>query len=140
MVDIREIEVVDVDEQSRQELDPDFLRSGYQRKVYVSSTDSFRWRRPPHRTRVSQLLVPIPLARPGQLCLTYEAGPSLQTVHLEAGRYYYLPPGVAFEIESEGAGVLEVFSRVYPGGPPHSEERLPDDYFQRRRETAEKGA
>ena len=130
MIQVHEIEVLDRDAASRQELDRNFLRSGYRRRLYVAADPAFTWRSRPQRSADPLTLVPIPLDEAADHRLRYlDRDGTVRCVAMTGGRYYYVPPGVPYQVESHGAGVLEVFSPVPASGRLFDEELLPEDFF-----------
>lgn len=136
----RSIKTTESDPETRQEVDLDFLGSGYLRKVFISNEPGFHWQAPPQRPRTSVTLVPIPVGDGGFGRLIYEdLDGQVRIVELRAGRYYYIPPYVPYQIEARGSGVLEVYSRRGAKGPWFDQEALPNDYFQHRSEAGGEG-
>ncbi|HEU0077131.1 MAG TPA: hypothetical protein VFQ76_05735 [Longimicrobiaceae bacterium] len=138
MITTRSIKVLDDDVKTRQELDLDFLNTGYRRKVYVASERDLGCRLSPQRPGTSVLLVPIPVGEGVLGCLTYlDAGGRVQRIPLRSGRYYYIPPGVPYEIAVSGIGVLEVYAPITSPVLWFDAEPLPDDYFHQLASTPE---
>lgn len=135
MIQDNSIEILDNDAQSRQELDRNFLHSGYQRRVYIAQDPDFKWKRRPRRSRTPLTLVPIPVDPGACGKLTYlDLERRLHRLDMEPGHYYFVPPDVAYEIETEGRGVFEIYAPA--NSPrPFDEEILPRDYFDRLRES-----
>lgn len=130
MITTRSIKVLDDDVKTRQELDLDFLHAGYRRKVYVASERDLGCRIPPRRSATSVLLVPIPVGEGALGSLTYLAdGGHVHRTSLRSGEYYYIPPGVPYEIAVHGIGVLEVYAPITSPVLWFDEEPLSDDYF-----------
>ena len=131
MLSARCIEILDDDAESRQELDRNFLRTGYRRRLYAATSDAFVWRGRPTRARTPLTLIPIALRRNAVIAIRYvDAEGRVQCAELQPGRYYYVPPGLAYRLEASGTGALEVFSPVLPDGRLFDEECLPDDFFE----------
>lgn len=110
---MRSIRVLNADAESRQELDENFLRSGFQRWVYASSAPRLRWKSRPRRSRRSLLLAPVivdPATELRLVCLDRHG--RVHTMRLRMGQYYYLPPHIPYEIEASGPGALEIFIRA----------------------------
>lgn len=130
MISVRSIKVLDDDVRTRQEIDLDFLRTGYRRKVYVASERNLGCGRPPHRCNTSLTLVPIPVGEGPLGRLTYlDAEGRVQRADLEGGRYYYVPPRVPYGIEVTGTGVLEMYAPITSPVLWFDEEALPADFF-----------
>jgi hypothetical protein len=128
LVQVRSIEVFGQRGQRRQEVDRQFLRSGYRRKVYVCGDPEAKWLRTPRRSRSPLTLVPIPVDEGAVVTLSYlDLEGKACRLSLEGGRYYYLPPNVPYQLEAQGRGVLEIYT---PAAKPwETEERLPEDFF-----------
>ncbi|MGB2716698.1 MAG: hypothetical protein WBC51_21120 [Vicinamibacterales bacterium] len=87
--------------------DPDFLGSGYCRKVYVVGGGTNRpWRTEAHAhsaPQVCSLLV-------GEATLFYERpDSSIASLPIEPGRYYRIGPNVPHQFEVRGPAVFESF-------------------------------
>lgn len=131
-VSVRRIKLVSRELDSRQELDLDFLGTGFRRKIYVASEPGHRWTAAPRRAKTSLTLIPIPVGDGGFGRLLYRGLDGTDhEVEMELGHYYYIPPEVAFQIETAGAGVLEVFAPKTSSGRWFDQEPLPDDFFSR---------
>jgi len=130
MIHVPPIETLDRDPGSRLELDRDFLRTGYRRRLMVATDPEFAWRGRPMRSAQPMTLVPIPLGEDGSCSLRWlDHDGTVRTLALAAGRYYHLPADVPYQIEARGAGALEVFVPAPPDGRLFDEEPLPDDFF-----------
>ena len=130
MIQVRSIETVDLDPGSRQELDRNFLHTGYRRRLMVSTDPDFAWRGRPMRSNQPMTLVPIPLGQDASCRVRYlDHDGALRILPLAAGRYYFLPAGVPYQIEARGAGALEVFVPAPADGRLFDEEPLPEDFF-----------
>jgi len=130
MIQVRPIETLDLAPDSRQELDRNFLHTGYRRRLYVASRPDFAWKSRPVRSRTPLTLVPIPLGGDGECRLTFLDGErGAVTVEMAAGRYYYIPPDVPYRVESRGLGAIEVFTPIPKNGVLFDEKVLPDDFF-----------
>jgi hypothetical protein len=130
MIQVRTIETLDQDGDSRQELDRNFLHTGYRRRLMVATDPDFAWRGRPTRSRLPLTLVPIPLGEGAACSLRYlDHDGTVRTVPLAAGRYYYVPADVPYQLEARGAGALEVFAPAPADGRLFDEESLPDDFF-----------
>lgn len=126
----KSIQVTGLDHDARQEVDLDFLGSGYRRKVYVSTDPGLHWKSPPQRTRTSLTLIPIPLGGRAYGRLIYrDSDGHKQTVEMQLGHYYYLTPSVPFQIETQGVGALEVYAPKGSKGKWFDQEPLAGDYF-----------
>jgi hypothetical protein len=132
-VSVRSIKLVSREVESRQELDLDFLGTGFRRKIYVATEPGHRWIAPPRRSRTSLTLIPIPVGDGGFGRLLYRDLDGVdREVVMEVGHYYYIPPEVPFQIETAGAGVLEVFAPKTSSGRWFDQDPLPEDFFSRR--------
>ena len=137
MIHVRSIETLGGDGDSRQELDRDFLHTGYRRRLMVSTEPGFAWRGRPTRSRQPLTLVPIPLGGGAACTLRWlDHDGAVRTVPLAAGRYYHVPAETPYQIEARGAGALEVFNPAPADGRLFDEETLPDDFFAARGEGA----
>lgn len=135
MIQDNSIEILDNDAQSRQELDRNFLHSGYQRRVYIANDPGFSWRRRPRKSHIPLTLVPIPVDPGACGRLTFlDLERRLRSVDMEAGHYYFIPPEVPYEIETSGRGVFEIYAPV-TAPKLFDEEMLPRDFFDRLRES-----
>jgi hypothetical protein len=133
MIHVRTIETIDLDPGSRQELDRNFMHTGYRRRLMVATDPSFAWKGRPMRSGQPMLLVPIPLGTVGSCTLRYlDHDGTVRTVSMAAGRYYNLPAGVPYQIEANGAGALEMFVPAPADGRLFDEEPLPEDFFTAR--------
>lgn len=130
MIQVRSIETTDLDPGSRQELDRNFLHTGYRRRLMVATDPDFAWRGRPIRSKQPLTLVPIPLGNGASCSIRFlDHDGTVQTLPLVAGRYYYVPADVPYQIEARGAGALEVFVPAPADGRLFDEEPLPDDFF-----------
>lgn len=130
MIQERPIETLDHDADSRLELDRNFLHTGYRRRLFVATDPDFAWRGRPMRSKQPLTLVPIPVGSDASCSIRYlDHDGTVRTVPLAAGRYYYVPAGVPYQLEARGAGALEVFVPVPADGRLFDEEPLPDDFF-----------
>lgn len=130
MIHTRSIETVKLDAGTRQELDRNFLHTGYRRRLMVATDPDFAWRGRPTRSKLPLTLVPIPLGAGAACSIRFlDHDGTVRTVPMAAGRYYHLPADVPYQIEACGAGALEVFVPAPADGRLFDEEPLPDDFF-----------
>lgn len=130
MIHVRKLDAVNTDKDSRQEMDRDFLRTGYRRRLFVASDPSFFWRGRPTRSKSPLLVYPIPVAPGSSSLLRYlDAGGQVKELPLEAGRSYYIPPEVPYQFEARGLGAMEILSPIPANGQLLDEETLPDEFF-----------
>lgn len=130
MIHARPIEILDHDAGSRQELDRNFLHTGYRRRLMVADRADFAWTGRPTRSNLPMTLVPIPIGSASSCSIRYlDHDGTLRTVQMEGGRYYYVPAGVPYQLEARGMGALEMFVPAPADGRLFDEEPLPDDFF-----------
>lgn len=131
MIHKRKVETMDADTRSRQELDRNFMNTGYRRRLLVSSDPGFSWRGRPTRSFDPLTVVPIPVVADAGCRLRYlGADGSPRVVELEAGHSYYIPPEVPHQFEARGLGAIEIYSPIPADGRLFKEEVLPEDFFQ----------
>jgi hypothetical protein len=130
MVSVRPLRLLDDDGQTRQELDLDFLRSGYRRMVYVSMDPDFRGELPPRRPRIPLIVLPIPTDPDATIRLTYmDLQGRIETLEMKPAHSYYIPPNVSYRIETRGRLVLELFGPAESLTQCFDEEALATDFF-----------
>lgn len=131
MIHTRKIETMDLDVRSRQELDRNFMNTGYRRRLLVASDPGFSWRGRPTRSADPLTVVPIPVVADAGCRVRYlDADGSVKVVELAAGHSYYIPPEVPHQFEARGLGAIEIFSPIPADGRLFREEVLPEDFFQ----------
>jgi hypothetical protein len=130
MIIVRPFKVLGDDGRTRQEVDPDFLGSGYRRIVYVSTDPTFQGGIPPRRLRSPITLVPIPTDPAASIVLTCKdpAG-EVATLELEPARSYYLAPALAYRIAVRGRVALELFTPASSPSQYIDQEALAPDFF-----------
>ena len=132
LIQISPIEVLDSDTRSRREFDPNFLSTGYRRRVWISSDPEMTWKRPPCRTLCPLTLVPILVGEETRVQLRVLNGEgSIESIETEPGRYYSIPANSVYQIETRGVGVLEIYTPVSSDSRCLDEQMLPADYFER---------
>ena len=130
MISVRPLQLLEDDGQTRQELDLDFLRSGYRRMVYVSADHEYRGLLSPRRPRDPLLIVPIPTDADASIRLTYmDLDGGIETIEMESAHSYYISPNVSYRIETRGRLVLELFGRADSLTQCFDEEELAADFF-----------
>ncbi len=137
MIQVRKVETLNLNADSRQELDRNFLHTRYRRRLLVASSSKFAWCSRPSRAQTPLTLIPIPIGQTSQVWLRFlDLDHQLQTLQLAAGRCYYLPPNIPYQLEARGLGALEIWSPPPADGRLFSEEVLPSDFFTRHAATA----
>jgi hypothetical protein len=130
MIAVRPFTILDDDVRTRQEVDPNFLGSGFRRIVYVSTDPGFRGEIPPRRLRSPLTVVPIPTDPAASIVLTcMDPAGEVATVELRHGHSYYLSPALAYRIAVRGRVVLELFTPASSASQYVDEEALAPDFF-----------
>lgn len=130
MISVRPLRLLDDDGQTRQELDLDFLRSGYRRMVYVSTDPEFQGELPPRRPRRPLTILPIPTDPEASIRLTYmDLKGRIETIEMKPAHSYYIPPNVSYSIKTRGRLVLELFGPADSVTQLFDEEALAADFF-----------
>jgi hypothetical protein len=130
MISVRPLRLLDNDGQTRQELDLDFLRSGYRRMVYVSTDPEFRGELSPRRSRIPLTILPIPTDPDASIRLTYmDLKGRIETLEMKPAHSYYISPNVSYRIETHGRLVLELFGPADSVTQCFDEEELEADFF-----------
>jgi hypothetical protein len=130
MINIRPLRLLDDDVQTRQELDPDFLRSGYRRMVYVSTDPEYQGELAPRRPRSPLTILPIPTDSEASIRLTYmDLQGRIETLEMKPAHSYYISPNVIYRIQTRGRLVLELFGPADSRTQCFNEELLPADFF-----------
>jgi hypothetical protein len=130
MVSVRPLRLLDNDGQTRQELDLDFLHSGYRRMVYVSTDPEFRGELSPRRPQSPLTILPIPTDPEASIRLTYmDLEGRIETLEMKPAHSYYIPPNVSYRIETRGRLVLELFGPAGSLTQCFDEEELAADFF-----------
>ena len=130
-IQVHPLQTLDADEQSREELDRNFLHAGYERRVYVMKDRAHRWKPRPRRAGHPVVLAPILTDSATEARVTYQdLDGCVRVLPLSPGEYYYIAPNVAYAVEVHGAGALEVYAPTR-AARPRDEERLPHDFFER---------
>ena len=127
----KSVRILDETPRTRQELDLDFLGSGYRRKVYVASDPDFHWQGPPRQARTPLTFVCIPISDGTSCRLVYgDPAGEARVLDLEKARYYSIPANVPHQVRGCGVGVLEIYAPADVSTPPFGEDLLPDDFFE----------
>jgi hypothetical protein len=130
MIAVRSFKVLDDDVRTRQEVDLNFLGSGFRRIVYVSTDPEFKGEIPPRRLRSPLTVVPIPTDPAASIVLTcMDPAGAVATVALLAAHSYYLSPALAYRIAVSGRVVLELFTPAAAASQYVDEEALAPDFF-----------
>jgi hypothetical protein len=127
----RSIRILHEDSAARQEFDDQFLHGNYRRKVFVAKDSNLGRKSPPRRGRIPLTLVSIPVADNSLGSLIYEnLQGKVETLTLEKGTYYYIPPNTPYQIVPRSVGVVELYYWRSEASHALDEETLPLDYFE----------
>ena len=127
---IRSLKVLDDDVRTRQEVDLNFLGSGFRRIVYVSTDAEFKGEITPRRLRSPLTVVPIPTDPAASIVLTcMDPAGEVAAIELLSAHSYYLSPAVAYRIAVRGRVVLELFTPASAASQYVDEEALAPDFF-----------
>jgi mannose-6-phosphate isomerase-like protein (cupin superfamily) len=86
--------------------DPNFMGSGFARKVYVVTDPDFLFRTDAHSHDAPQMACVIE----GQARVVYENGDGAKlSINMVPGSYYYIAPNVPHQFEAKGRVVVESF-------------------------------
>lgn len=132
MVQVGGSELVGQDGPRRRELDRNFMRTGYRRMLWVSGDPDMDWTSEPRRSRLPLTVTPIPIDDSGAVILRHlDLNGTVRQLETKAGGSYFIPPGVVYQIEARGRGVIEMYTPVTAPHEIFPEEILPQDFFQK---------